>query len=126
MKYRLLDSSKSAFALFFFLHPLLLDFKRVMKERWKQNNLETWVAEVPRDNQIRTLVDGIEPSVMGEVFERNLRTADDAGIIEGYWEKKQDCEHESSGSCWPRDRSTDGLRQPYWGTISTQTSRFAS
>jgi hypothetical protein len=42
------------------------------------------VREIPSDNQIRTLPDGIEPLVMGEVFERNLRTTDEARIIEDY------------------------------------------
>jgi hypothetical protein len=86
LKYRLLDAIKSAFAVFFFLHPSLLDFQRAMKERRKRNNVETLfgAGEIPSDNQIRTLLDGIEPLAMGEVFERNLRIADGAGIIEGY------------------------------------------
>jgi hypothetical protein len=86
LRYRLLDGIKSAFAVFFFLHPSLLDFQRAMKERRKGNNLETLlgVTEAPSDNQIRTLLDGVEPSAMGEVFEKNLRIADEAGILTGY------------------------------------------
>ncbi|MDR3122220.1 MAG: transposase [Treponema sp.] len=85
-RYRLLDGIKSAFAVFFFLHPLLLDFQRAMKERRKRDNLETLfgVMEIPSDNQIRTLLDGIEPSALGEAFERNLRRADEAGALESY------------------------------------------
>ncbi|MDR1637956.1 MAG: hypothetical protein LBR93_11540, partial [Treponema sp.] len=58
----------SAFAVFFFLHPSLLDFQRAMKERRKRNNLETLfgVTAIPSDNQIRTLPDGIEPLAMGQ------------------------------------------------------------
>jgi hypothetical protein len=57
-----------------------------MKERRKRNNMETLfgVTEIPGDNQIRTLLDGIEPSAAGEVFEKNLRIADKAGILTGY------------------------------------------
>jgi hypothetical protein len=86
LKYRLLDGIKSAFAVFFFLHPSLLDFQRAMKERRKRSNLETLlgVMEIPSDNQIRTLLDGIEPSVLGGVFERNLLRAEEAGLLEGY------------------------------------------
>jgi hypothetical protein len=86
LKYRLLDGIKCAFAVFFFLHPSLLDFQRAMKERRKRDNLETLfrVGEIPSDNQIRTLLDGVEPSVMGSVFERNLRIAEEAGLLEGY------------------------------------------
>ena len=63
LKYRLLDGIKSAFAVFFFQHPPLLDFQRAVKERKKRNNVETLlgVTEIPSDNQIRTLLDGIKP-----------------------------------------------------------------
>ena len=72
LKYRLLDGIMSAFAVFFFQHPSLLDFQRAMKERKKRNNVETLcgVKEIPNDNQIRTLLDGINPQSLGEVFER--------------------------------------------------------
>jgi hypothetical protein len=85
LRYRLFDGIKCAFALFFFLHPSLLDFQRAMKERRKRDNLETLfrVGEMPGDNQIRTLVDGIEPSAPGGVFEKNLGIADEAGLLEG-------------------------------------------
>jgi hypothetical protein len=86
LKYRLLDGIKSAFAVFFFQHPSLLDFQRAMKERKKRNNVETLfgVTEIPSDNQIRTLLDGIEPGTLGEVFGQTLRTADEAGVIQPY------------------------------------------
>jgi hypothetical protein len=71
---------------FFFLHPSLLDFQRAMKEKRKRDNLGTLfgVAAIPGDNQIRTLLDGIEPSAMGTVFEKNLRIVEEAGLLEGY------------------------------------------
>jgi hypothetical protein len=71
---------------FFFLHPSLLDFQRAMKKRRKRNNEETLFkeTEIPSDNQKRMPQDGIEPLVMGEAFERNLRIADEAGIIGQY------------------------------------------
>jgi hypothetical protein len=57
-----------------------------MKERRKRDNLETLfgAGQIPGENQIRTLLDGIDPPVMGGVFERNLRMADEAGIIGQY------------------------------------------
>jgi len=82
----LLDGIKSAFAVFFFQHPSLLDFQRAMKERKKRNNMETLfgVTEIPSDNQIRTLLDGIEPKALGAVFNHTLQTADEAGAIKPY------------------------------------------
>ncbi|MHB9293248.1 hypothetical protein Holit_02369 [Hollandina sp. SP2] len=95
LKYRLLHGIKSACAVFFFLHPSLLDFQREMKEKRKRDNLETLfgVTAIPRDNQIRTLLDGIEPSVMGAVFEQNLRIAEEGGCLRatGCW---------TEGCCW--------------------------
>ena len=86
LKYSLLCGVMSAFAVFFFQHPSLLDFQRVMKEKRKRNNVEILfgVAEIPSDNQIRTLLDGIAPSSLGEVFGANLRIADEAGAIKPY------------------------------------------
>ena len=86
LKYRLLDGIKSAFAVFFFLHPSILDFQRAMKERKKRNNVETLfgVTEIPSDNQIRSLLDGIKPEAIGPVFNSTLRIADEAGAIKPY------------------------------------------
>jgi len=86
LKYRLIDGIKSAFAVFFFQHPSLLDFQRAMKERKKRNNVETLfgVMQIPSDNQIRTLLDNIEPERLGPVFDHTLRAADEAGAIEPY------------------------------------------
>ena len=70
LKYRLLDGIKSAFGVFFFQPPSLLDFQRAMKERLKRSNMETLlgVSNIPSDNQIRTLLDGIEPESLGEEY----------------------------------------------------------
>ena len=86
LKYRLLDGIMSAFAVFFFQHPSLLDFQRAMKEKRKRSNAETLFGamRIPSDNQIRTLLDGICPSSLAEVFERNLRIADAADAIKPY------------------------------------------
>ena len=86
LKYRLLDGIKSAFGVFFFQHPSLLDFQRAMKERRKRSNMETLlgVANIPSDNQIRTLLDEIEPESLGAVFGQTLLAADEAGAIEPY------------------------------------------
>jgi hypothetical protein len=82
----LLDAIKSAFAVFFFLHPSLLDFQKAMKKRKKRNNVETLFGafKIPSDNQIRTLLDGIAPESLGEAFQGTLRTAEEAGAIKPY------------------------------------------
>jgi hypothetical protein len=84
--YQSLDAAISAFAVFFFQHPSLLDFQKPMKRRKKRNNVETLFGafDIPSDNQIRTLLDNIEPESLSEVFDISLRIADEAGAIEPY------------------------------------------
>jgi hypothetical protein len=85
-KYRLPDAIKSAFAVFFFMRQSMLNFQRAMKERRKRSNMETLfeVTDIPGDNQIRILADGIAPAVFAGVFRENLKTADEAGVLDTY------------------------------------------
>src|SRR5215467_324957 len=69
----------SAFAMFFFQHPNLLEYQRRMKKKSGRSNLERifQVEEIPSDTQMRTILDGVatEPlrRVLSEVFERMRR-----------------------------------------------------
>jgi len=69
----------SAFAMFFFQHPNLLEYQRRMKKKSGRSNLERifQVEEIPSDTQMRTILDGVatEPlrRVAPEVFERMRR-----------------------------------------------------
>ena len=86
LTYQLLDAIKSAFVVFFFQHPSLPDFQRAMKKRKKRNNVQTifGAVKIPSDNQIRTLLDGIEPGLLGEAFAKNVRIADEHKALEPY------------------------------------------
>src|SRR5262245_15799408 len=70
---------RSAFAMFFFQHPNLLEDQRQMKKKSGRSNLERVfeVKDLPSDTPIREILDGapIEPlrSVLPEVFERMRR-----------------------------------------------------
>ena len=69
----------SAFAMFFFQHPNLLEYQRRMKKKSGRSNLERVfeVADLPSDTQMREILDGapIEPlrRVLPEIFERMRR-----------------------------------------------------
>jgi hypothetical protein len=80
------DAVKSTFAVFFFQHPSLLSFQRAMQEKRKRDNGETLrgVKEIPCDNEIRNLLDRIEPSKFKGVCNKNLETADKEGILDQY------------------------------------------
>ena len=69
----------SAFAMFFFQHPNLLEYQRRMKKKSGRSNLERIfkVEDLPSDTQMRTILDTVatEPlrRVLPEVFERMRR-----------------------------------------------------
>lgn len=69
----------SAFAMFFFQHPSLLEYQRRMKQQRGRSNLERVfeVEEIPSDTQMREILDGVptEPlrRVLPETFERMRR-----------------------------------------------------
>jgi hypothetical protein len=84
--YEIQDGIKSGFAVFFFQHPSILDFQRAMQDRKRRNNMETLfkVKEIPCDNEIRTLLDGVEPGSFREVFGKDLALAAREGVIDQY------------------------------------------
>jgi hypothetical protein len=86
LKYQIADAINSAFAVFFFQHPSILQFQRAMAEKKKRNNMETLfgVVKIPSDNQIRTLIDGIEPGEIGKTFNETLKRAEGHGVIDQY------------------------------------------
>jgi len=57
-----------------------------MKKRKKRNNVETLFGtiEIPSDNQIRTLLDGIKPRLMSGIFTDNLQIAQTFGALKPY------------------------------------------
>ena len=69
----------SAFAMFFFQHPNLLEYQRRMKKKSGRSNLERvfQVEDLPSDTQMREILDGVpvEPlrRVLPEIFERMRR-----------------------------------------------------
>jgi hypothetical protein len=80
------DAVNSAFAAFFFQFPSLLRYMREMREREKRDNVQSLfdVQGIPSDNQIRNIVDGIEPSAISGVFNGTLKAARQSGVINEY------------------------------------------
>jgi hypothetical protein len=80
VKFPLRDSMLSAFAIFFFQHPSLLQFQHKLKHRTGRSNLETIfsVKHVPSHTQLRDTLDGapFEPlrRLLAVVFERYRRS----------------------------------------------------
>jgi hypothetical protein len=80
VKFPLRDSMLSAFAMFFFQHPSMLQFQHKLKLRSGRSNLETIfsVKDVPSDTQLRDILDGAptEPlrRLLAVIFERYRRS----------------------------------------------------
>ncbi|MDR0909331.1 MAG: hypothetical protein LBM77_06145 [Spirochaetaceae bacterium] len=111
-KYELQDALKSALSVFYLLHPSLLDFQRAMEKKHRRSNLETLfgVKEIPSSNQMKTLLDDIEPGGLDCVFDEGLRISKLEGVyskqkvlgglmplaVDGTWyfsSKEIHCEH---------------------------------
>lgn len=78
--YSMHDAMLSAFAMFFFQHPSLLNFQERLKQRAGRSNLETvfGVKDLPSDSQLREILDGApaEPlrRLLAIIFERYRRS----------------------------------------------------
>ena len=84
--YGISDALKSALAVFYFLHPSLLNFQQEMRRKQKRDNLETLfgVKNIPCTEQLKNIVDEVEPAGLSEIFDKALQLADGQGVVEQY------------------------------------------
>ena len=69
-RYAIQDAALGAFGIFFTQSPSFLEYQRRLQHTKGQNNAHTLfdVAQLPCDNQVRTLLDPIPPSYLDAVF----------------------------------------------------------
>ena len=69
------DAALSAFSVFFTQSPSFLSYQKTMAARKGRSNASSLfgVHQIPSDNQIRSLLDGVEPKYLFPVFEEILR-----------------------------------------------------
>ena len=69
-RYTIQDAALGAFGIFFTQSPSFLEYQRRLQHTKGHNNTQTLfdVAQIPCDNQIRTLLDPIAPSYLDSVF----------------------------------------------------------
>jgi hypothetical protein len=84
--YGIPDALKSALAVFYFLHPSLLNFQQEMRRKMKRDNLETLfgVQDIPCTEQIKNIVDEVEPADLSGIFDKALVIADEQNVLEQY------------------------------------------
>jgi hypothetical protein len=86
LTYTVTDALKSALAVFYLLHPSLLNFQQEMKKKMKRCNLETLfkVKKIPCTVQIKNIVDNIDPAGLSGAFKESIMEAERRGIINDY------------------------------------------
>ncbi|MCG6552587.1 MAG: transposase family protein [Candidatus Magnetominusculus sp. LBB02] len=67
IRYSIHNVVMSAFAMMFFQDSSLLEFQKKMETRYRQNNLRTLfkVDSIPKDNQMRNVLDEVDPKEIG-------------------------------------------------------------
>ncbi len=83
IRYRMEDAALSAFSVFFTQTPSFLAYQRMMEGSKGKSNAQSLfgVHQIPCDNQIRTLLDGVEPQCVFPVFKEILLLLDEAGRL---------------------------------------------
>ena len=85
-KYSVKDAALSAFGVFFMQSPSFLSHQRDMKRNQGKSNMESLFGghEIPSDNQIRKILDPIEPKELGEIYWKIYEGLEEEGELEGY------------------------------------------
>jgi len=84
--YELVDAGMAAFSVFFVQSPSFLAHQREMKGRKGRSNMEKLfgLREIPSDNQIRNLLDPLEPSWVGGEYWRLLRVLKEGKLLDKF------------------------------------------
>ncbi len=85
-QYDMVDAGMGAFSVFFAQSPSFLSYQQDMKRRKGRSNAESLfgMAQIPSDNQIRSLLDPVAPSYVCGVFRDIYLRLDRAGVLQGY------------------------------------------
>lgn len=86
INYSIHDALMSGFACMYFQDPSLLQFQERMQKTCHKNNLSTLfgVKEIPRDNQLRNIIDEITSNEFGYFFEEFARILQRGKHLESY------------------------------------------
>jgi hypothetical protein len=85
-QYELTDAGMAAFSVFFTQTPSFLAHQRDMKLRKGKSNAERLLAlaEIPSDNQIRNLLDGVSPQYLNGMYRYVFAEAEQTDLLKGY------------------------------------------
>ena len=85
-RYGMEDAALSTFSVFYTQTPSFLAYQRKMADRKGKSNAQSLfgVHQIPSDNQIRNLLDGVAPEQVFPVFEEILQGLDEPGQLDGF------------------------------------------
>lgn len=86
VQYEISDAAAGAFSVFFTQSPSFLAHQRDMQRQKGRNNGSSLfgLRQVPTDNQIRNLLDPIEPSYLQGPFWELFAALESGGVLDGY------------------------------------------
>jgi Transposase DDE domain len=85
VQYQLPDVLKAAFAVFSLKSPSLLDFKtQTTAEEKNLHSIYRIEGEIPCDNQMRGILDSVDPQLLRPLFETCFSILSEAGVIGEY------------------------------------------
>jgi hypothetical protein len=86
LSYTFADAIKSAFGIFLFQHMSMLSYQDSLDRGNQRKNIENMlnVKEIPCNNQITRLLDGVEPEEFDENFKEGISLAEQYGVFEPY------------------------------------------
>jgi hypothetical protein len=84
--YTMRDIGMSAFAVFFGQSPSFLAFQRLMRQAHGIDNTGTMfgVQQIPTDNQIRNVLDTVDPKLLRPAFKATFDYLQNQGVVESY------------------------------------------
>jgi hypothetical protein len=85
-QYDMVDAGMGAFSVFFTQSPSFLSYQEDLKRRQGKSNAESLfgMGQIPSDNQIRSLLDGVAPSYVASVFREIYQRLDRAGVLKNF------------------------------------------
>lgn len=85
-RYGMEDAALSAFSVFFTQTPSFLAYQRKMADSKGKSNAQSLfgVHQIPSDNHIRDLLDGVAPEQVFPVFEEILQVLEQQGQLDGF------------------------------------------
>lgn len=91
-RYSLQDITLAAFAVFFCQSPSFLAHQRLMQQTEGTNNGKTLFGmhQLPTDNQIRNLLDPIDPQLLLPVYRSTFEYLQQEGVVDSFRDKKLD------------------------------------